>query len=63
MPAPQSMTTLALADVIGRVIPWRGPMTGNDAKLCDATFSPWDWIAGFPRQGHEPRSALLTLVQ
>lgn len=44
-PPPQDMQTLALADVIGRVIPWRGPMRGNDAKLCDPTFSPWDWIS------------------
>jgi len=20
-------------------------MRGNDAKLCDPTFSPWDWIS------------------
>lgn len=45
LPPPQDMQTLVLADLVANVIPWRGPMRGNDAKFCDTTFSPWDWIA------------------
>ncbi len=45
-PPPQKVTTLAIEGVLQQALPWRdGPMHGNDAKLCDPTFSPWDWIS------------------
>jgi uncharacterized protein (DUF362 family) len=42
---PQSNTQLAFAFMTG-LLPWRdGPFKGTDAKLCDPSFSPWDWLA------------------
>jgi uncharacterized protein (DUF362 family) len=42
---PQSNLQLAFAFLTG-ALPWReGPFRGTDAKLCDPTFSPWDWLA------------------
>jgi hypothetical protein len=44
-PVPQSMGKLGLDFLAGTFIPWHpGPMTGNDLKLCDPSFSHWDWI-------------------
>jgi hypothetical protein len=44
-PVPQSAGKLALDFLGGTFIPWHpGAMTGNDLKLCDPTFSHWDWI-------------------
>ena len=38
-------TVGVLADQM--MIPWRegGGMYGNDGKLCDTSFSHWDWVA------------------
>lgn len=45
-PPPQSAGNLSLAFLAGQTMPWHeGPMTGNDSKLCDPTFSHWDWVA------------------
>jgi uncharacterized protein (DUF362 family) len=44
-PQPQSNLELAFAFLTG-ALPWRdGPFRGTDKKLCDPTFSPWDWLA------------------
>ncbi len=44
-PPPQTPATLFAGELLGRVVPWRSGMYGNDGKLCDPTFSPWDWVA------------------
>jgi len=45
-PVPQSSVGLATAFLAGQVIPWHPKtMSGTDARLCDPTFSPWDWTA------------------
>ncbi|MCA9618467.1 MAG: DUF362 domain-containing protein [Myxococcales bacterium] len=44
-PPPQSAKSLSLGFLGGLVIPWKDAMYGNDDKLCDPSFSPWDWIA------------------
>lgn len=42
---PQSNFQLAFAFLTG-ALPWRdGPFRGTDSKLCDPSFSPWDWLA------------------
>lgn len=46
-PPPQSQGQLAL-DWLGGMLPWReegGAMHGTDGKLCDPSFSHWDWVA------------------
>jgi hypothetical protein len=43
---PQSPVQIAL-EMIETSLPWHeGPgfMRGTDAKLCDPTFSSWDWV-------------------
>jgi uncharacterized protein (DUF362 family) len=46
-PVPQNIGQLVL-EFIGGALPWReegGPMHGTDQKLCDPSFSHWDWVA------------------
>jgi uncharacterized protein (DUF362 family) len=44
---PHNVKQLVL-DTLGISLPWRDAdeeFRGTDAKLCDPTFSPWDWLS------------------
>jgi uncharacterized protein (DUF362 family) len=44
-PPPQSAGSLTLGFLGSQVLPWKHAMYGNDGKLCDPSFSHWDWVA------------------
>ncbi len=44
-PPPQSAGKLIVGVLAARAVPWTSGIYGNDSKLCDPGFSPWDWVA------------------